>query len=463
MRAEPDKTEGAEESRLNAVSDIKSLFLFVLPAIIIYVFNGFYSAVDGAFIEEFQGPYAIAAVNLYYPVLNLALAIGLMIGSGGAVALASLEGKKEHETANGLFTQLILVTAALGVIIAVIGNVFSDQIVVWLGASEGNRHFFIPYYRVMVTCSPILVFTAILTPLFFAEGKTVEIAVSAVIGGVLNMLLDYVFMGPLKLGIAGAAAATMIGCSVLCIYALFFYLHIGGRGSSFRFRLMKPMPKRILVALYNGSSEMVTNLAGAVTALVMNRLAYSFFREAGVSVVSVYLYVQFMIMAVFMGTASAMEPLISYHYGAGNFERGRKIYRLGMLLVTIFTVVLFVIVSLFHADIAGIFFQPTGERRAFYELGAESLAIVAPACLFTGYNIYICGLFTAYGNGTVSAVLSVLRTLVFLLASLYLLSYFWSAQGLWLSWLGAEVPSLIVSLLFLFKYRAKYRLKRGQQ
>lgn len=463
MREEPEKTESTEESRLNAVSDIKSLFLFVLPAIIIYVFNGFYSAVDGAFIEKFQGPYAIAAVNLYYPVLNMALAIGLMIGSGGAVAIADLEGKKDHETANGLFTQLILVTAALGVIIAVTGNVFADQITVWLGASEGNLQYFIPYYRVMVTCSPILVFAAILTPFFFAEGKTVEIAVSAVIGGILNIVLDYVFMGPLQLGIAGAAAATMIGYSVLCVYALVSYLHIGGKGSSFRFKLMKPMPKRVMIALYNGSSEMVTNLAGAVTALIMNRLAYSFFREAGVSVVSVYLYVQFMIMAVFMGTASAMEPLISYHYGAENHERGRKIYRLGMLLITIFTVVLFVIVCLFYENIAGIFFEQTGDQKSFYELGAKSLAIIAPACLVTGYNIYICGLFTAYGNGTVSAVLSVLRTLVFFVAALYLLSYFWGPHGLWLSWLGAEVPSLIVSIFFLFKYRAKYHLKRGQQ
>ncbi len=456
-RNEPDEIRDDE---LNREHTGWSLFLFVLPAIITYVFNGLYTSVDGAFIEKFEGPYAIAAVNLYYPVLNLTLALGLMIGSGGGVALAALRGQNEGKKADGLFTQLILFTGALGLIISAIGNVFADRIIVWLGASEGNLPYFIPYYRVMVTLSPILIFAAILMPFFLAEGKNMAIAVMSIGGGILNIVLDYVFMGPLGLGIAGAAAATMIGYALPCVYALFFYLTKKPWGSSFRFCRYRLMPKRLLYALYNGSSEMVTNLANGVTALIMNHLAYRYFTEIGVSVVSVYLYIQFLIMAVFMGMTAALEPLISYTYGSKNHPRGRRIYGMALRMTGIFSAVIFAVMVFFYKDIVRIFFAKTGGEAQFYTLACESLAFVLPACLITGFNIFISGLFTAYGNGTVSAVLSGLRTFVFLVAAMYLLTAFWQAEGLWLSWFGAEVPSLIVGIIFLLCYRTKYGLKK---
>lgn len=457
---ENNATEEIRDDELNRDHTGWSLFLFVLPAIITYVFNGLYTSVDGAFIEKFEGPFAIAAVNLYYPVLNLTLALGMMIGSGGGVALAALRGQNEGKKADGLFTQLILFTGLIGVIIAAAGNIFADRIIVWLGASEGNLPYFVPYYRVMVTLSPILIYAAILMPFFLAEGKNVAIAVTSIGGGILNIVLDYLFMGPLGLGIAGAAAATMIGYGLPVAYALLFYLTKKPWGSSFRFCRYRLMPKRILLALYNGSSEMVTNLANGVTALIMNHLAYRFFTEIGVSVVSVYLYVQFMIMAVFMGMTAALEPLISYHYGSRNFVRGKKVYGMALRMTGIFSAVIFAVMVFFYKDIVTVFFASSGEEAQFYTLACASLAFALPACLITGFNIFISGLFTAYGNGTVSAILSVLRTFVFLVAAMYLLTEFWHAHGLWLSWFAAEVPSLIVGIIFLIRYREKYGLKK---
>ncbi|MBO4903368.1 MAG: hypothetical protein J5518_11300 [Lachnospiraceae bacterium] len=440
--------------------NLKSLFLFVLPAIITYLFNGFYSMVDGAFIEKFVGPYAVAAISLYYPVLNLVLGLGLMIGAGGSVALAALQGEGDQKTADKLFTQLVMVALSLGVLIAVFGDLFPTGIAHLLGATDGNIAYFMDYYRIMISTTPVLIFAAIVMPFCLAEGKVVAISVASVLGGITNIVLDYVFMGVLGMGIEGAAAATMIGYAIPVAYALFFYLNLNGKGSSFRFRVAKPMVKRVVLSMYNGSSEMVSNLANGVTALIMNHLAYRFYREAGVSVVSVFLYIQFMIMAVFMGMTSTVEPLISYHYGAKDYERGRKIYSLSMQLTVIFTVVLTVVMGLFYRNFVGIFFENAGEQQIFYEIGCVSLKFAIPACLLTGFNILICGLFTAYGNGTVSAILSILRTLVFLVAAMYTLPLLLPNDGLWLSWFGAELPALIVSVILLSHYKERYYLKR---
>ncbi|MCR5501094.1 MAG: hypothetical protein K6F31_11965 [Acetatifactor sp.] len=448
--------EQTQDYELNRDFKMGSIFLYALPTMITYLFNGFYSTVDGAFIEKFQGPYAIAAVNLYYPILNLVLAIGSMIGTGGGVALAALLGEKKEKEANRLFSQLVMIGLVIGLVIAILGNVFSDGILRLLGATAGNVEYAAKYYRIMVTTSPILLFAALLVPFFLAEGKTTSIAVTSILGGVMNIVLDYLFMGPLKLGISGAAAATMIGYSLPCLYGLYFYMPGNKNGSHFRFAFVRIELKKVALALCNGSSEMVSNLASGVTALVMNHLAYRFYNEAGVSVVSVFLYVQFMVMAVFLGLTAATEPLMSYNYGEKNFARGKKIFNLSLAWTLLLSALACILLALLYKPVVAIFFSPMGETLAFYELGCRSLLFAVPACLLMGFNIFISGFFTAYLNGAVSAFLSVLRTLVFLVLCMFALAYVMGGDGLWLSWAAAEFLSLFASIFFLQKYKKRY-------
>lgn len=435
-----------------------SFLVFVLPTMVTYVFNGFYTIVDGAFIEEFQGPFAIAAVNLYYPILNLCIGLGLMIGVGGSVALAALMGEGKKKETDTLFSQIILVTGIIGIAIAVIGNVFCDPIMVFLNATEGNIAYALPYYRIMVSCSPILIFASVLFPLFLAEGKAGAVAVTSITGGILNIILDYVFMGVFDFGVSGAAAATMLGYALTCLYGLFFYFPGNKRGSSFRFRFVVPVSKRFFLACYNGISEMVSYLASGVTALILNHLAYRLYLEVGVSVVSVYLYVQFLIMAFSMGITEAAQPAISYQYGKGDLKKGKRIYRLSMSWILIFSLLLCVLLWLLKEPIAGLFFESSGESLAFHDLAVTSLSLAVPACLLCGVNIFITGVFTAFLNGTVSGLLSVLRTVVFLILMMYGLTAWLGGTGLWLSWFAAEALALIVGVIFLFKYRKKYGL-----
>lgn len=444
------------ENELDRDFNMGSFLLYVFPAIITYIFNGIYSSVDGAFIERFQGPYAIAAVSLYYPVLNIVLGIGTMIGTGGGVALAALQGEKKNDAADRLFSQLILTAAAIGMLTAVGGNIFSAEILHLLGATSGNITYAAKYYNIMITTSPILLFAAILMPLFLAEGKATQIAVTSVLGGILNMVLDYFFMGVLDWGISGSALATMIGYSVPFIYGIWFYIPCNRNGSRFHFRRTAFDLKKISSVMYNGSSEMVSFLANGITALIMNHLAYDLYREAGVSVVSVFLFIQFLIMAVFLAMTASAEPAVSYRYGEKDFPGVRHICRLSIAWTAIFSIMSFAALFLFRGQIVGIFFDSTGEDRMFYELGCLSMTCSIPATLVTGFNIIISGLFTAFQNGTVSALLSGLRTFFFFIAAMYGLTFLLGGTGLWLSWFGAELPCLLVSIVFLIKYRKAY-------
>lgn len=433
--------------------DLGSLFLFVLPAIFTFIFISVYQTVDGLFIEKFVGPYAVAAVNLYYPVISLLLAVGMMIGTGGNAMIVELLGRGKKEEADRIFSETLLVTIAASILLAVVELVLADPIMRLLGASDGNIEYLRSYYLILTACAPAIMLQTALGILMMGEGKNVTVGALTIVGGMLNIVLDYVFMHTLGWGIRGAALATAIGYIVPVLYGIWFYSPAGD--SIHRLRLAKPEPGKLALLCGNGSSEMVSTLASGVTALFMNRLVYRFYGDMGVSVVSVFLYVQFIMMAVFMGMTTAVEPLFSYHYGNGNVPMRKKLFRLSVVLTGAFSVLITVGLALSYRQIAGLFFPPESAAE-FYELTCRCLLFALPACLVTGFSIFASGLFTAFSNGAVSALLSCARTFVILSLSLFGLSALFGANGLWASWSVAEVLSLALSIVLLLKYRSRY-------
>ena len=288
--------------------------------------------------------------------------------------------------------------------------------------------------------------------LIIGEGKTVVAAVVIMIGGVLNCVLDYVFMKYLGLGIRGAALATVIGYCSTILYALWFY--VLARKSSYYLELAKPDVKEIGEVCFNGSSDMVSNLASGVTALMMNHLAYRCYGEAGVSALTVVTYVQVLIMMVFMGFTSAVEPVFSFHYGTGNTDMRKLVYRLCIRWSVILGACSMALLAALRIPIIDIFFDPGTD---FFDIASRGFLISLPACLFVGVNIFGSGLFTAFSNGKVSAILSLTRTFAVLTACLYGLTALFGGDGLWSAWSAAEIISLIVTVFTLRRYRAKYQ------
>ena len=446
-------SEQSENAVLAKDYDLGSLFLFVLPSIFTFVFISIYQVVDGIFIEKFINPYAISAVNLYYPVISLLLAVGMMIGTGGNAMIVELVGQGRKEEADRIFSETLLVTLAASLLFAVVDFAFADPIMRLLGASDGNIEYLKAYYYILTACAPAIMLQTALGILIIGEGRTVTVGVLIIAGGLSNIVLDYLFMHTLGWGIQGAALATAIGYIIPVLYAFWFYSPVGS--STYHLRLAKPEPKKLLFLCYNGSSEMISNLAAGLTALFMNRLVYRFYGEMGVSVVSVFLYAQFIVMAVFMGMTTAVEPLFSYHYGTGNVPMRKKLFRLSIRLTAIFSVLLTAAAALLYRQVAAVFFPPESAGD-FYALTCRCLVFALPACLIVGFNIFASGLFTAFSNGAISALLSCVRTFAILTLCLFGLSALFGADGLWVSWSAAEALSLILSVVLLLTYRSRY-------
>ena len=441
-----------QEKELSREFTFLSLMRFAAPAVFTFVFIGVYQMADGLFIERFVGEMAISAINLYYPIISLFIAVGIMIGSGGNAVIVRLVGEGRRREAGETFSRVITFTVILGILFTLICLIFADPIMRLCGATDGNIGYLRPYYLMLSAFSITILLQSELGILIIGEGRTVVAAVVIMIGGIVNCALDYVFMGVLDLGIKGAALATVIGYCGTIVYAIWFYLI--GRKSSYRLEVAKPDMRQIGFICFNGSSDMVSNLAEGITILFMNHLAYRCYGETGVSALAVVTYVQVLITMVFMGYTSAVEPVLSYHCGSGDFGARRRVFRLSLRVICFLGITIAALLFILRGSIVGIFFD---EGTQIYDIASLGCLIALPACLFTGFNIFGSGLFTAFGNGVVSGLLSLIRSFAVLTACLYGMTALFGGPGLWAAWPAAEAISAFVTMFALKKYKNRYR------
>ena len=441
-----------QEQELSQAFTSRSLLKFVAPSIFTFVFIGVYQMVDGLFIERYVGDLAISAVNLYYPIISLFIAVGIMIGTGGNAVIVRKVGEGKRKEAGETFSRVLTFTVLCGIVFTAVCLIFAEPIMRLCGATAGNIAYLRPYYMTLSAFSLAILLQSELGILIIGEGKTVVAAVVIMVGGVLNCVLDYVFMRNLNMGIRGAAIATVIGYCTTIAYAIWFY--VIARKSSYHLELAKPDLKEIGFICFNGSSDMISNLAQGVTVLFMNHLAYRCYGETGVSALAVITYVQVLISMVFMGFTSAVEPIFSYHYGSGNVEMRQRVFRLCIRWNLLLGAITMLLLFLLRFWLVGVFFD---EGSEFYRIASHGYLLILPACLFIGTNIFGSGLFTAFGNGLVSALLSLSRSFVVLSCCLFGLTALFGGPGLWCAWPAAELISCFVTAFVLRKYRSRYQ------
>ena len=274
---------------------------------------------------------------------------------------------------------------------------------------------------------------------------------ATVAGGVANIVLDYLFIVPLNMGIKGAAIATGIGYAVPSVIGLIYFSEKGQKSLSFA----KPVRDLSILrkTCTNGSSEMVSNLAVSVTTFLFNRIMMDYLGEDGVAAMTIVFYAQFLFTAIFLGYTSGAAPLFSFNYGAQDKKKLHQLFRISMIFIAACSVIAFGLSIVLSDMVIGVF---AASGSSVFELAKHGMYLFAAGFLFMGFNIFASGLFTALSNGRISAILSFLRTFVFLLLTILLLPLLLEVNGVWLSIPAAELMALVVALIYILKYRKVY-------
>ena len=440
-----------ERNALERQFTAASLLRFALPNIVMMVFLSLYTIVDGMFISRYVGTLALSAVNMSYPLTSLQLAMGIMLGTGGSAVIARELGEGKRDQARQDFTFVVAAAAAVGIVCALAGNAVLPWLLELLGTSSSQMPYCLPYTRILLWFAPGMFLQTVFQVLFVTAGRPGLGLASTAVGGVVNLVLDALFMGPMGWGITGAAVATGIGYCVPAVTGL-VYFSLEKQGP-LRFTRLAARWRMLAGACGNGSSEMVSNIAVAVTTFLFNVLFLRYWGEDGVAAITIVMYLQFVFSAIYIGFSMGVAPVISYKYGAQDHPQLRRIVRdcLGFIAVCSAVVYGFSLVLIRPALILF-----TDADSPVYAITLEGFPLFAISFLLMGIGIFTSSLFTAFSNGLVSAVVSFARTFVFLVGMLLLLPRVWGEAGIWLATPIAEALGLVVCAVFLVWGRRKY-------
>ena len=434
----------------------KNIFRITIFPIVMMVFTSLYSIVDGIFVANFAGNSSFAAVNLIYPFIMIIGSIGFMFGTGGTALVSKYLGEKKNEEAKSTFTLIVISAFILGVAISIAGFFLIKPIVdamasVSSSATDEMKIEAIKYGRILCIAQFLFILQNVFQSFFMAAERSKLGFLFVVGGGVTNMILDALFIGVFKWGILGAAFATITGYAVASIGPILYFL-INRKGILY---FVKPKfhIKEILQSAYNGMSEFVSNIAMSVVSTIYNIVLLKAYGEYGVSAYGIIMYVSFVFMAIFIGYSIGIAPAVGYNYGAKNHDELRNILIRSLQLIMVTSIVMTTFCFLTARPFSRIFSNGDSD---LLNLSIKAMRINSLIFLFCGFSIFSSCFFTALNNGTVSAIISFSRTIIFEIGFVYLLPLFMGNDGIWWSIVFGEFMCTVVASIFVLLNKKKY-------
>ena len=427
------------------------LLRFTFPTIVMLIFTSIYGVVDGVFVSNFAGKTAFAAVNLIMPALMIFATVGFMLGTGGSAVVARTMGEGDLPRANRYFTLIVLTGVLAGLVLTAAGLVLVEPLCVLLGAEGEMLPLAVLYGRILtLALVPFILQNMLQSFLIAAERPKLGLWLT-VAAGLTNMVGDWLLVGVLPWGVAGAAIATVASSFVGGVVPLVYFLL--PNKSPLRLTRTRLEGRVLAQTCSNGSSEMMSNLSTSLVSILYNFQLMHLIGEDGVAAFGVIMYVNFIFIGVFMGYSIGAGPVVSYHYGAGNQGELRSLLRKSLVMMLAACAGLTAAAVLLAEPLSRIF---VGYDLELLALTTRGFRLYALSFLAMGFNIFGSAFFTALGNGVLSAAIAFLRTLLFQTAAIFVLPLFLELDGIWLAVTAAELLTLFITILFLVTQRARY-------
>lgn len=417
------------------------LLRFIVPTYLTSLFNTLYTMVDGIFVSSYVGTNALAAINIVYPIVNILTGIALIFGTGGSAVAALLIGAQKRTEASRAFSISVLASLFLGCLVSLVIIVNLEGMLHFLGATEITINDCRAYALWWLFGTPLVICKELFTYFIRVDGSPTYSFLTAFSGGICNIVLDYILVAHYELGIHGAAAATIIGLLVSTCMGIVYFC--------FKKKLLffTVCGLKLLLGgrcMVNGVSEFVNQLAIAITTIVFNRTAMTFAREDGIAAVSIIMYLQFLVIGVYIGVSMGMAPPLGYAYGEQNQSVCRVLERYAYRFFLGAPLLLYGATFLL-APLGVYFFAAPGSP--VYNLAVVGMRLYGLGFLFSGINIFSAVRFMAYGKGHLSGIITFLRSFSLLLLFLLTLPGFWGISGVWLAVPFAEGCTILISVL----------------
>jgi len=429
----------------------RKLLRFTLPSIGMMIVTSIYGVVDGLFISNLVGSDAFAAVNLIMPFVMIFGAVGFMLGTGGSALVAKTLGEGDTEKANQIFSMLIYVVVAFGIVFTICGIIFLKPIATMLGATQELLGYCISYGTILLLALTFFMLQTTFQTFFVVAEKPGMGLTISIASGLTNIVLDFLFIAVFHWGVAGAATATALS-QIVGGFIPFVYFF---KKNDSLLGLTKPKwnGKALLHSCTNGSSEMMTNLSMSLVNMLYNFQLMKIAGKNGISAYGIIMYVTFIFSGVFIGYSIGSAPIISYHYGAANKDEMKSLFKKSLVIVVFFATIMTFLAELLAMPLAKVF---VGYDPELLTMTCRALRLFSLSFLFSGVNMFASAFFTALNNGAISALISFLRSLVFEVMMILLLPVIWGLDGIWFAVVIAEILTLVITITMFATKKKQY-------
>lgn len=425
----------------------KAYFTMALPVVFSMVVSLIYNVVDTYFIAKTQNASLVAAVSLCAPLFTLMIALGDIFGIGGSSVLSRLFGQKENDMARNASGFCLYGSIVCGIFVTCILFLFKNPILHFLGASEETIVYASQYYKYIALGSTFIIVSLTPSNLIRTEGLATSSMVGTIIGSVVNIILDPLFIFTLNMGAGGAALATILGYFVSDL--VFLYLtKTKAKRLTLSIKEAK-IPKKIIKDIFViGIPASLTNIVASLGQTLMNRSLIVYGNE-NVAAMGIALKVNMIILLVMVGFAFGAQPLLGFNYGAHNTERLKKLIKFDMMVELSFSIVTALILAIFAPNIISLFMK----NQEIISIGSSMLRwlILTGPCV--GIILVFTTLFQSEGKGIPALILSIARQGVVYALCLFFASKLFGLQGIIASQALSDLCTLLIALLIYKIYK----------
>lgn len=433
---------------------------FAVPSVIALLVNSLYNIVDQIFIGWGVGYLGNGATNIVFPITIIALALSMMIGNGGAAYLSLKMGEGEVETAKKGVGNAVTLVTIVSILLAVIFLIWIDPILTLFGATDVLRPFALEYGFIIGAGLPFMMISAAINSMIRADGSPKYAMLSMVIGAIINVILDPVFIFVFQMGVKGAAIATIIGQVASFVVSVLYMPHFKSvqlNKSSFA-----PCAKVSVNIVIFGLSSFITQFAITIVMALTNNLlakygAQSVYgAEIPLTATGIVMKVNQIMIAILLGIATGTQPIIGYNYGAKSYHRVKKALEISLIASEIVSVAAFLIFQFAPMSVVSLF---GSEEGLYNEFAVKAFRIFLMLCPLTGFQTIAAVYLQAVGKPVKSAILSLARQIIFFVPTALILPIFLGVEGV--MWTGPVADGLAFLLSLAFLLYERNHLKRG--
>lgn len=446
-----------KQNVLGTESISKLLVKYCVPAVIGMLVNALYNLVDRIYIGNIPnvGPMAITGVGVTMPIMTVILAFAMLVGIGAATSMSIKLGEGKIDEAKSIVGNAVKLLVLLSIALTAIGVLFLDQILYSFGATDQTIMYAKDYISIIIWGTIICMFAFALSNMSRADGNPKLAAIVMIVGCVINIVLDPIFIFTFNMGIQGAAIATLISQAVSALWLLYYFTK-GSSNLKIEFKYMKLNIKFIKMIFAIGMAPFAMQLAASVVQVIGNNTLMKYGGDMAIGAMTVINSVAMFFLMPIFGINQGAQPIIGYNHGAKLHDRSKKAFLYSVITATTILFIGFICIQLFPT----VFVRLFNNDPMLTSMAVEGLRIFLFTLPILGISVVGPNYFQSIGKAKISLFLSLLRQVILFIPLLLILPRFFGLKGIWLVQPICDVITAIFTVYFI--RREMKRLDREQ-